>query len=204
MDLWNDQTSAHFPPKPESASRAETREADSQLPLSINLRSLRDSVPDGLVHHFDDIVVIRRSALPFVCGESDLPYNYLAINNALETNDTSKLNAEQMNSYESIAKFKNGDSEYRRMDKIFGVGDSLSITDRYVNEKLMLSDEFFGAPTETMVKRGSALNDLVNETFTKIIMGDPIDTFDKFVEDWNKLGGTDMTNEVNAWYEQNK
>lgn len=38
------------------------------------------------------------------------------------------------------------------------------------------------------------------EVFTKIIMGDSIDLFDKFVEDWKKLGGDQITKEINEWY----
>ena len=36
--------------------------------------------------------------------------------------------------------------------------------------------------------------------FTAIIMGKDIDAFDTFVENWNKLGGEKMTEEVNEWY----
>ena len=38
------------------------------------------------------------------------------------------------------------------------------------------------------------------EIFTKIIMGEPIDTFDKFVSDWLDMGGAAMTQEVNDVY----
>lgn len=43
-----------------------------------------------------------------------------------------------------------------------------------------------------------------NEVFVKIILGESIDTFDQFVEDWKKLGGDQITQEVNEWYEQAK
>ena len=39
-----------------------------------------------------------------------------------------------------------------------------------------------------------------NEIFVKIILGAPIVEFDKLVEDWNKLGGEQMTKEVNDYY----
>ncbi|MNU10029.1 hypothetical protein D3C72_2569500 [compost metagenome] len=43
------------------------------------------------------------------------------------------------------------------------------------------------------------------ETFTKIIMGDvSVDEFDKFVEEFKKLGGATMEKEVNDWYAKNK
>ncbi|MFS0778212.1 hypothetical protein ABC255_19705 [Neobacillus sp. 3P2-tot-E-2] len=37
------------------------------------------------------------------------------------------------------------------------------------------------------------------EMVTKIILGESIGEFDKFVENWKKLGGDDITKEVNEW-----
>jgi len=63
-----------------------------------------------------------------------------------------------------------------------------------------VNQAFLGAPTDTMVKRLANLNKIESETFTKIIMGNAgIDEFDKFVKQWNQLGGEDITEEVNAW-----
>jgi len=43
------------------------------------------------------------------------------------------------------------------------------------------------------------------EVFTRIILGDAgIEEFDKFANDWLVLGGYEMTEEVNAWYEENR
>ena len=69
-------------------------------------------------------------------------------------------------------------------------------------DKNMTQDNLFvGAPTETMTSKMSTLQDLQDEVFIKIILGEePIDAFDKFVEDFNTLGGADITNEVNEWY----
>jgi putative aldouronate transport system substrate-binding protein len=64
---------------------------------------------------------------------------------------------------------------------------------------------FVGAPTETMTSKMSTLTDLQDEVFTKIILGEEsIDAFDKFVEDFNALGGEDITREVNEWYDSVK
>jgi len=51
-----------------------------------------------------------------------------------------------------------------------------------------------------MSDKNATLTKMEYETFTKIIMGAaPIEEFDKFVENWYKLGGEQMTNEVNEW-----
>jgi|YelNatPaOPRAMG01_1025707.scaffolds.fasta_scaffold16684_1 putative aldouronate transport system substrate-binding protein len=52
-------------------------------------------------------------------------------------------------------------------------------------------------PTKTMETKWATLKKLEDETFMKIIMGvAPLDSFDKFVEDWKKLGGDEITAEV--------
>jgi putative aldouronate transport system substrate-binding protein len=61
--------------------------------------------------------------------------------------------------------------------------------------------EFVGAPTYTLLTRKAALDKLEDETFVKIIMGQPIDTFDEFVKQWGDQGGMEATEEVNQWYE---
>jgi len=43
-----------------------------------------------------------------------------------------------------------------------------------------------------------------DEVITKIIMGDPLDAFDQFVENWYNLGGTEIVEEVNLWAERNQ
>ncbi|KHF31042.1 hypothetical protein CM49_06447 [Paenibacillus sp. P1XP2] len=56
-----------------------------------------------------------------------------------------------------------------------------------------------------MVEKREILNRKRDEIFLKIIMNQvPIDEFDKFVEEWKKLGGDDITKEVNEWYAKNK
>lgn len=55
-----------------------------------------------------------------------------------------------------------------------------------------------------MKERQATLNKLTEETYIKIVMGEtPISAFDEYVDTWLKLGGEEMTQEVNEWY-QNK
>jgi putative aldouronate transport system substrate-binding protein len=75
----------------------------------------------------------------------------------------------------------------------------------YEQNDLYMMDKFVGAPTPTMVEKKSTLDDMQNVTFLKIILGEaPIEDFDKFVEDFMDLGGTDITAEVNEWYDSVK
>jgi len=125
---------------------------------------------------------------------------------ALKNNDASKLNVEEKGYYDKIVAFNNGDKGSANWGfmRIFGTPSSFDIISRYVNENTMLYDEFYGAPTETMAEKKATLEQLEDELFTKIIMGQSIDSFDKFVSDWKKLGGDQITSEVNDWAVKNK
>jgi putative aldouronate transport system substrate-binding protein len=62
--------------------------------------------------------------------------------------------------------------------------------------------EFQGLPTPTMVERGTDLNTIEDEMLVGVITGElPLDAFDEFVEQWMSLGGDQMTDEVNEWYQ---
>ena len=55
----------------------------------------------------------------------------------------------------------------------------------------------FYSQTKAMELKWPALDKLENEYFIKIIMGtEPIDSFDKYVEEWKRTGGDEITAEV--------
>ncbi|WP_369384577.1 hypothetical protein [Halalkalibacter hemicellulosilyticus] len=53
-----------------------------------------------------------------------------------------------------------------------------------------------------MIKMKPILDDLMHDTFIDIILGRSIDEFDQFVDDWNRMGGAQMTVEVNQWHSE--
>ena len=64
---------------------------------------------------------------------------------------------------------------------------------------------FVGLPTETMASKWAGLQTMEQETQLKIILGEkPVDYYDEFVADWIAGGGTEITEEVNAWYDSVK
>lgn len=74
-------------------------------------------------------------------------------------------------------------------------------TTRMIKEnEAYVNNEFYTLPTPAQVEKGSQLDKLMQESFTKIIMGAPLDEFDKFVASWKSLGGDQITQEVNDWY----
>lgn len=84
---------------------------------------------------------------------------------------------------------------------MYGPGGSLGVLSDYVANQKVMDNQFYGAPTQAMVDKDGTLQKMQLETFTSIIMGESIDKFDQFVDSWKKLGGDQMTKEVNAWYQ---
>ena len=90
-----------------------------------------------------------------------------------------------------------GGWDYKR---VFDVGGSEAVLSDYLDNGEIQYDGFYGVPTETMSSKLSSLQKLEAETFSQIIMGaSSVDEFDKFVSEWNKLGGSKITDEVNDW-----
>ena len=74
-----------------------------------------------------------------------------------------------------------------------------SVIDGYFKNGQTIQNAYIRANTPSMTERGAALTQLRVETFTKIITGaESPDTFDEYVATWKRLGGDDITNEVNA------
>ncbi len=129
------------------------------------------------------------------------------ITEALKTNDPSAFewSGDLKNRYDQVKQFEAGDTSVWFQVKIAGEGGTFARMYEYSKQDRYHFDEFYGAATPTMIERGDLLKTKEKEIFTKIIIGSTsIDEFDKFVEEWNKLGGEKITQEVNEWYEKMK
>ncbi|MFC5402756.1 extracellular solute-binding protein [Cohnella soli] len=127
---------------------------------------------------------------------------HLSVTEALKSKDTSKLDPTQKETYDLITKYLSGSGTTAEwsQDRIFGETGSFRAMNEYAKNNLDYYNEFYGTPTKTMAAKQSTLDKMEYEVFTKIIMGDSIDKFDKFVQDWKKVGGDEITKEVNEWY----
>lgn len=126
---------------------------------------------------------------------------------ARQAGDASGLTGEAKTIQEKLDMFASGTSEGFALwgwERIYGSEGSMGIADQYDKNKQFLLDKFVGAPTPTMVERKATLEKLQNEVFVKIILGESVDKFDQFVQDWKKLGGDQITQEVNEWYKAAK
>lgn len=84
-------------------------------------------------------------------------------------------------------------------ERTYGESGAFAILDQYQKNRQLLYESFVGSPTATMLEKQSVLNELQIEAYIRIIMGHSLDEFDRFVEEWRKLGGDQITDEVNRW-----
>ena len=96
--------------------------------------------------------------------------------------------------------YANGDASLWRWYRFFGPDGGHLITGKYIADDLYYMNRYYGPTTDTMAESMSLIDDLVNEMFTKIIMGEEtVDAFDAYKAQAEALGLTDMTEEANAW-----
>jgi hypothetical protein len=141
-------------------------------------------------------------------GGLDVSWNYvcaLAVTKALETNDTSALNDEQISYYNRCRNYLNGDNAGYTSYSIFGPKGSQYTGQLMRDKDLFTINPFFGANTDTMNEYWSNIQSKRNEIFTNIITGDNVDAmFDEYISFFNAMNGDVITKEVNEWYQTSK
>lgn len=119
------------------------------------------------------------------------------------TGDAAVLKDEAKTIQKRIATYEAGGKESETgwgWNLTYGASGAFSILDQYEKHNQLLYESFVGAPTETMIEKQNILYNLQINAFLDIIQGRPISKFDEFAAQWNKLGGEQITAEVNQWY----
>lgn len=89
--------------------------------------------------------------------------------------------------------------------KAFGRQSAGSVLKELRDAGKLLPNAYYGPVTPGMANNLATLRDLQNEMILQIISGHKdISAFDAFVQDWYKLGGEQITQEVNDWYQATK
>ena len=98
-----------------------------------------------------------------------------------------------------IAAYHEGEDVYWSTYAWIGPQGPYSVIDGYFKNGQTIQNAYVKANTPSMTERGPALAQLRAEMFTKIITGaESPDTFEEYVATWKRLGGDDITTEVNA------
>ncbi|MEG0485626.1 MAG: extracellular solute-binding protein [Oscillospiraceae bacterium] len=129
--------------------------------------------------------------------------HHVLLAEALETRDTSALAVAPslQTNYDACLTWLNeqnpeGFGVYYQRSK----EGSFGVIKEYIDSDNILLTALKGSDPTGYANIKSTLLTMEMEAFTKIIMGAPIEDFDKFVENWEKLGGTAATEEINAIY----
>ncbi len=147
--------------------------------------------PDVVIYKYTDFLMWEPDAL---LREND------AILQALRSRNPAALSRDAFWRYQVImAYFDQGIKEAWSEVATHGEGGAVSLLKEVAEGKGMLN-RFYGAPTPVMGEKMVTLKTMQDEAFTKIIMGEDIAAFDRFVEDWYALGGEAIVAEVNDWW----
>lgn len=135
---------------------------------------------------------------------------------ALLSGDTSELNTEQLGDYNNMKGFLDmyNSGEFDVEDPVFSSGisyytvfgdpqGSYATIDKMIANDAFKLSAYNALPTETMAENAETLKKLTVETIVKIITGDPVESYDSFLETWYTLGGEDVIADAQAWADAN-
>jgi len=128
---------------------------------------------------------------------------YRQLEEMRRTGDSSRLKDEAKAIRRNIETYEAGGAGAETgwgWERTYGQDGAFAILDRYESDGQLLYESFVGGPTLTMIEKKTILDNLLNDTYMNIILGRPIDEFDRFADEWRRLGGDRITAEVNQWY----
>lgn len=129
---------------------------------------------------------------------------FLDLEAARQSGDYSGVKGEGYSILQKLQAFESGSEEGFALwgwERIYGAGGAYGVLNYYKENGLYQDQLFVGAPTETMTYMMTTLDDMRDECFVKIILGEEsIDAYDEFVANWMAMGGEQITAEVNEWY----
>ncbi|MBN2392304.1 MAG: extracellular solute-binding protein [Anaerolineae bacterium] len=169
------------------------------------VRSQEDTIRTVFLGDIDNPDVVLYKYTPVVLWEPNASIEGgRKLREALAKHDPSGLDNEMAWRYRIIqAYFEQGIKEAWVEVATNGPDGAVTILEGVLGDHGMLN-RFYGTPTPAMAEKMPTLQPMEAEVLTKIIMGDSIDAFDQFVENWYKLGGTEIVQEVNLWAEENQ
>lgn len=133
---------------------------------------------------------------PWLAHE-DVDY-YCQIRDALAGEDVGEMFPSCQTYYEVVQRYMENPNEDDYFTyKMYGPDSGCAVLDYYMQNDLVLFEQYYGSGTETMKEKWGLLETKQLETYVKIIMGEePIEAFDTFVEEWKSSGGDTITQEV--------
>lgn len=163
-----------------------------------------DKVINDPIHYNTDEnnVTIWHYMWPTIHPAMGNTQSYLKIREAEANGTTDQLTGTDLSNYQKGLAYEKGSTDKMdwAMHAIFGKESALkTVYENYIKPQNYVRDAWAQQSTQTMKEKEGELLNFEEESFKAIITGEkPIDYFDTFVAEWNRLGGTKMTQEVNA------
>lgn len=169
------------------------------------VRSQDDNIRKTFLGDIENPDVVLYKYTPVVLWEPNGTIeNSRRLREALAKKDPSGLDNDASWRYRIIqAYFEQGIKEAWVEVATNGPDGAVPILEGVLGEGGILN-RFYGTPTPTMAEKLPTLQTMETEMVTRVIMGEPIELFDQFVEEWYALGGSEIVEEVNAWAEKNE
>jgi putative aldouronate transport system substrate-binding protein len=131
-------------------------------------------------------------------------YRAYAVKVAAETGDMTIINERNWTaSWDQYQMALKGESQPYQMMMNGPHGSFTVVYDAY-NKGNVLLQGFNGLPTATMALKGDILRSALEAALFDVAMGANISVWDNAVQKWFSDGGTQITGEVNTWYEGTK
>jgi putative aldouronate transport system substrate-binding protein len=139
--------------------------------------------------------------------------NYKKESVAVAKKDPAGLNMEQKQNYDQIVKYlafttpDGTNPDYYSgwgLYQVFAAPKcSYSTIDKLVKSNNLTPCLYSAPMSDLMSQKYPILDKLTKETLIKIIYGEPVSSYDKFLTTWKLLGGNAVTEEANEWYSNN-
>lgn len=141
--------------------------------------------------------------------------SHQAIMAAMESGDTSELSSSQLETYTYLKAYYDaeeaGSPDFSNEDIVTGISlntyygkdSAYAVFKELTDEGKIVYNEYNAAPSESMSEYQAILNSQLGECIVKIILGEPVDSYDDFLESWYASGGQEMIDDAQAWYDAN-
>lgn len=156
------------------------------------------TVEDGSAHLYNYAPVVQE----------DYPArnynNAVLVGEALASDNRDMLETElQRMLYDWVKEFEeSGRESYRGYALLYGENGIQQLQGLFFENDGYIQNKFLSVPTATMASHQVELDTLEIGAIGQILVGEqPLDYFDIFIGEWKDLGGSDVTREVNEWYQ---
>jgi len=163
----------------------EISEPSSEMYDPKYLSSNRTETGDSYIYGIEDPELERKSSQ--------------SIFKAFESKDPSALSAADKKIYDNILLFEDTKdaSAWSDWNRFYPAPGHVYYEIYEMNKDTELKENAWQRlPSQNMSSKLAIWEKMINEAFVKIVSGENVDEWDKVVADWNKLGGDDITKEV--------